>query len=118
MDEEVQANDDGTTLVTVLLKASNWMTDDEMICKPEMQLKYMKTKTNADSEDVTLVCCHRTLIAAPIPFHAPHMSCMAVSFCRCTISTDNASRCVKSTRTAVYIFPIKGSHHHSPRKVV
>ena len=115
MDEEVHANDAGTTLPTVLLKASNRMTDDEMICKPEMQLKYMKTKANADDEDVTLVCCHRALIVAPIPFHAPDISCMTVSFCRCAMRADNASCCVKSTSTAVYIFPIQPSVHRPPK---
>ena len=110
-DEGVHANDDGTTLVVLLWMASNWMTDDEMIYKPKMQLKYTKTKNNVNGEDVTLVCCHRALIAAPIPFHAPDISCTAVSFVHCTMTADNASRCVMSSRTAVYIFPIRPSHY-------
>ena len=71
--------------------------------------------SNIDGEDVTFVCCHRALIAAPIPFYAPDISCMAVSFFLCATRADSASRCVKSTRTAVYIFPIQPLHHYPLR---
>ena len=101
MEENGQASVDGTTFVIVLLNASNWMTDDEMMCKPEMQPKYVNTKSIVNGEDTTLVCCHNVLIAAPIPFHAPHISCMAVSFCRLATEADIARRCIKRTRTAV-----------------
>ena len=61
-----------------------------------------------------LLCCHNTLIAAPIPFQAPHVSCMAVSFCRLAMATDIASPgCMMSTGTAVYIFPVRSSDRHS-----
>lgn len=84
-----------------------------MMCRPEMQLKYVKTKSNVDSEDTTLVCCHKALIAAPIPFHAPVTSCTAVSFCLFAVAADNASRWVMSTRAAVYVFSVQPSLHHS-----
>ena len=105
-DEEGQANVDGTTLVRVLLNVSNWMTEDEMMCKPEMQPRYASIMNIISGEDAALVCCHNVLIAAPIPFQAPHMSCIAVSFCRLAMAADIASRCVMKTRTAVYIFRI------------
>ena len=106
------ANVDGTTLITVSLKDLNWMTNNEIMCRPEMQLRYAKGKSNVDSKDVTLVCCHRALIAAPIPFHAPTMSCTAVSFCRFAIMADKASHCIMSTRAAVYTFPVWPSPHY------
>lgn len=111
-------NDNGTTPVTVLLKASNWMTEDEMICKPVMQLKYIMIKSNANGQDMTLVCCHRVLITALILFHAPNITCTAVSLCHFARIADNASHCVKSTRTVVYTFQIELSHHYPPRKVM
>ena len=112
MDEKGQANVDGTTLVIVLLNASNWMTDDEMMCRPEMQLRYVNIKSIVDGEDTTLVCCHSIWIAAPIPFHAPHISCIAVSFCRLAMAVNIASRCIMRTKTAVYIFPIQSSRQY------
>ena len=104
-DGEGHASVDGTIVVTVLLKALNWMTDDEMIWRPEMQLKYAKTNSNADGEEVILVCCHKLLMAAPIPFHAPTISCTAVSIRFLAMTADNTSCCVISTRTVVYIYP-------------
>ena len=115
-DEKGHANVDETALVRVLLNASNWMTDDEMMCKPEMQVRYVNIANIINGEDTALVCCHNTLIAAPIPFQAPHMSCTVVSFCRLAMTADIASRCMMSTRTAVYIFPVRSSGQHSLSK--
>ena len=112
MEENGQDNVDGTTLVIVSLNASNWMIDDEMMCRPEIQLKYINIKRIADGEDTTLVCCHSILIAAPIPFHALHISCMVVNFCRSAMTTDIARRCTMKTRTAVYIFPMQSSRQY------
>lgn len=106
------ANIDGTAPIAVPLKDSNQMTDDEIMCRPEMQLRYAKSKSKFDSEDMTLVCCHRAPIAAPIPSHAPVILCTTMSFCRFTIVVDKASRCVMSARAAVYTFPVQPSPHY------
>ena len=112
-----EANIDGTTPGILLLKAWNRMTDDEMMCRPKMQLKYVKTKSNVDSEDMTLICCHKALIAALIPFHAPVTSCMAMSFCLFAMAADNVSRWVMNTKAAVYAFSIQPSLHCPLNKV-
>ena len=111
-DKDGQANVDGTKLVRVSLNVSNWMIEDEMMCKPEMQPKYANITSIINGEGAALVCCHNVLIAAPIPFQAPHMSCIAVSFCRLAMAADIASRCIIKTRTAVYIFriPLSGQY--------
>ena len=118
MEENGQASVDGTMLVIELLNASNWMTDDEMMCRPEMQLRYVNAKRIVDGEDTTLVCCHSILIAAPIPFHAPRISWIAVSFCCLATATDIARRCTMKTRTAVNIFWIRSSHQYPQNELM
>ena len=74
------------------------------MCRPEIQPRYASVNRIVDGADTILVCCHNVLIAAPIPFQAPDISCTAVSVCRVDMAADIARRRVISTSTAVYIF--------------